>query len=86
MALTTEYHADPIFLKDQPATQAELTAAAQHYVPKDIPGSKEDFSPQMDKMTQYVWGCLIHDGWVCNKEQICVAISTLWDVKLTVTA
>lgn len=83
---TTEIYNDPIFFKDQKASQAELTAAAQHYVPDAIPGSKEEFSPVMDKMAQYVWGCLIHDGWVCNKEQICVAISTLWEVKLTVTA
>lgn len=74
---------DPIFHKSEPATQAELTAAAQHYVPRAIPGTKEEFSPVMDKMVHYVWGCLVHDGWTCNKEQICVAVSTLWDVSLT---
>lgn len=83
---TTEIYDDPIYFKNEKATQAELTAAAAHYVPKDIPGGKEEFSPQMDKMAQYVWGCLIHDGWTCNKEQVCMAISTLWDVKLTVTS
>lgn len=77
---------DPIFFKSKPATQAELTAAAQLYVPKNIPGGREVFSPAMDGFVHHVWGQLVLDGWTCNKEQVCVAVSILWDIRLTVTA
>jgi chemotaxis methyl-accepting protein methylase len=74
---------DVIYHKGEEATHAELTEAAKHYMPESVPGNREEFSPMMDKMVHFVWGNLIHDHWTCTKEDVCVVVSKIWNIKLT---
>ncbi len=72
-----------IFYKDEPATQAELTAASRAYIPTKYKSKlKDEKEEDINRFIHHVWGTLVHDGWECGKAEVVQAISEVSGVML----